>query len=121
MALDKNNTNIYYLLGRYVAVVERSNNEELSATQMHNIQDCTDNLVRYDRNRTNYTEERMEIMSKVPADGWPRRVFENEDGGRFWIGYYHQKAVFPMQTNIVRHTPEQVNAVTNNEIEELKK
>jgi hypothetical protein len=34
MALDKNNTNIYYLLGRYVAVVERSNNEELSATQM---------------------------------------------------------------------------------------
>ena len=121
MALDKNNTNIYYLLGRYVAVVERSNNEEFNASQMHNIQDCTDNIIRYDRNIKNYAEERIDIMSKAPAEGWPKRVFEDEDGGRFWIGYYHQKAVFPMQTEIVKHIPELVNAVPNNEIEDLKR
>ena len=93
MALDKNNKNAFYLFGRYVAVVERSNNKFFSGTQMHNIQDDTAQLMRYDRNKLGLADVRQEIVSKLSADGWPKRVLADADGGRFWLGYYHQKFV----------------------------
>lgn len=120
MALDKNNKNVFYLLGRYVAVVERSNGVEFNSTQMHNIQQATETLMRYDRNVSNYTEERMQIMSNLSADGFPKKVLEDEDGGRFWIGYYHQKATMPTEV-VTHHTPTAVKAVESNEIKELEK
>jgi hypothetical protein len=92
MALDKTNTNIYYLLGRYTAVVEMANNEPFNGNQMHNIMQCTNNLVRYDRNVTNLMEQRGEIMALVPADGWPLHANTTDASNRFWMGYYHQKA-----------------------------
>ena len=122
MALDKTNTNQYYLLGRYVAVVERSNNELMRAAQMDNIRQNTAMLTRYDRNKANFADIRMEIISKVNSDGWPEKVLEDADGGRFWLGYYHQKAALPMFTDSVEHhTPERLDPLDNNEIEELKK
>ena len=122
MAIDKTNNNQYYLLGRYVAVVERSNNELMRAAQMDNIRQNTAMLTRYDRNKANFADIRMEIFSKVNADGWPEKVLDDADGGRFWLGYYHQKAVLPMFTDSVEHyTPERLDPLDNNEIEELKK
>lgn len=122
MALDKTNTNQYYLLGRYVAVVERSNNELMRAAQMDNIRQNTAMLTRYDRNKANFADIRLEIFSKVNADGWPEKVLDDADGGRFWLGYYHQKAALPMFTDSVEHyTPERLDPLDNNEIEELKK
>ncbi len=91
MALDKNNKNAFYLFGRYVAVVERSNNKSFNAAQMHNIQEDTAQLMRYDRNKLGFADVRQEIMSNLGADGWPEKVLADADGGRFWIGYYHQK------------------------------
>lgn len=122
MALDKTNTNQYYLLGRYVAVVERSNNELMRAAQMDNIRQNTAMLTRYDRNKANFADIRMEIISKVNSDGWPEKVLDNNDGGRFWLGYYHQKAALPMFVeDVTHHTPERLDPLDNNEIEELKK
>ena len=120
MALDKTNTNPYYLLGRYVAVVERSNNEQLRAAQMDNIQQSTALLTRYDRNKANFADIRMEIISKVNSDGWPEKVLD-ADGGRFWLGYYHQKAELPMFVeSVTHHTPDRVAPVESNEIDELR-
>lgn len=122
MALDKTNKDVYYLLGRYVAVVERSNNKFFTSAQFHNIQDNTSNLVRYDLNKTNFADVRQQIMSNLDATGWPEKVLADADGGRFWIGYYHQKAALPMFTDKVeRHTPERVAPKDNNLIEDLKK
>lgn len=121
MALDKANKDVFYLLGRYVAVVERSNNEFFNSSQMHNIQDNTDNLMRYDHNKLGFADVRQQIMSNLDATGWPKKVLADADGGRFWIGYYHQKAALPMFTDKVeRHTPERVEPLENNEIEDLK-
>lgn len=122
MALDINNKNAYYLFGRYVAVVERSNNKPFSNGQLHNIQDNPANLMRYDMYKTKFMDVRQQIMSNLSADGWPEKVHEDADGGRFFIGYYHQKAALPMFTDSVEHyTPERLDPLDNNEIEELKK
>ena len=121
MALDKTNTNPYYLLGRYVAVVERSNNEMMRAAQMDNIRQNTALLARYDRNKTNFADIRQEILSKVNADGWPEKVLGDADGGRFWLGYYHQKSELPMFVeSVTHHTPDRVAPVESNEIDELR-
>lgn len=121
MALDKTNNNQYYLLGRYVAVVERSNNELMRAAQMDNIRQNTAMLTRYDRNKANFADIRMEIFSKVNADGWPEKVLDDADGGRFWLGYYHQKAELPMFVeSVTHHTPDRVAPVESNEIDELR-
>ena len=121
MALDINNKNAYYLLGRYVAVVERSNNQQFTNSQLHNIQDNTSILTRYDRNKSGFMEVRQQIMSNLTADGWPEKVLEDADGGRFFIGYYHQKSSLPMFVEKVeRHNPDRVTPVASNEIEELK-
>ena len=122
MSLDKNNMDVFYLLGRYVAVVDRSNNEQLRAAQMDNIRQNTALLTRYDRNKTNFADIRQEIISKVNANGWPEKVLEDADGGRFWLGYYHQKAALPMFTETIeRHVPERVEAKSNNIIKSLQK
>lgn len=122
MALDKTNTNQYYLFGRYVAVVERSNNVPMRAAQMNNIRQNTALLTQYDRNKANFADIRMEIISKVNANGWPEKVLEDADGGRFWLGYYHQKAALPMFVDdVTHHTPERVDPVESNEIATLKR
>ncbi|MBQ3325501.1 MAG: hypothetical protein IJM66_11485 [Muribaculaceae bacterium] len=121
MPLDKANKDVFYLLGRYVAVVERSNNEFFNSSQMHNIQDNTDNLMRYDHNKLGFADVRQQIMGNLDATGWPKKVLADADGGRFWIGYYHQKAALPMFTDKVeRHTPERVTPKDDNEIDELR-
>ena len=121
MALDINNKNAYYLFGRYVAVVERSNNKPFSNGQLHNIQDNPANLMRYDMYKTKFMDVRQQIMSNLSADGWPEKVHEDADGGRFFIGYYHQKAALPMFVDKVEHhTPDRVAPVENNEIDVLR-
>lgn len=95
MALDKKNDNIFYLFGRYVAVVERSNNKRFSHSQLTNIMDNTSILTRYDFHKANFMDLRQEIMAKVSADGWPEKVLEDSDGSRYWLGYYHQKSALP--------------------------
>ena len=91
MALDKTNKNAFYLFGRYVAVVERSNNKFFNAAQMQNIQEDTVQLMRYDRNKLGFADVRQEIVSKLSTDGWPKKVLADADGGRFALGYYQQK------------------------------
>ena len=122
MALDKENSNPFYLFGRYVAVVERSNGEPLRSSQLENIFQNTNLLTRYDRNKANLADLRMEIISKVSADGWPEKVLDDADGGRFWVGYYHQKAELPMMyvESVTHHTPDKVAPVESNEIDELR-
>lgn len=121
MALDKKNDNIFYLFGRYVAVVERSNNKHFSHSQWTNIMENTATLVRYDFHKTNFIDIRQEIMAKVCADGWPEKVNEDSDGSRYWLGYYHQKSALPLFTGEVEHyKPCRVPPVDSNEIEELK-
>jgi hypothetical protein len=122
MALDKENSNPFYLFGRYVAVVERSNGEPLRPSQLENIFQNTNLLTRYDRNKANFADLRMEIISKVSADGWPEKVLDDADGGRFWVGYYHQKAELPMMyvESVTHHTPDKVAPVESNEIDELR-
>lgn len=121
MALDKTNTNPYYLLGRYVAVVERSNNVQLRAAQMDNILQNTALLTRYDRNKAKFADIRIEILSKFDADGWPEKVLEDADGSRFYVGYYHQKSALPMFVEKVEHhKPDAVDPVESNEIDELR-
>lgn len=122
MALDVNNKNAYYLLGRYVAVVERSNNEPFTSGQLHNIQSNTANLMRYDRFKSKFMDVRQQILSNLSSDGWPEKVLEDADGSRFYVGYYHQKSALPMFTETIeRHVPERVEAKSNNIIKSLQK
>ena len=121
MALDKTNTNPYYLLGRFLAVVEKSNNEPLHAAQITNIWQNTAVLASYDRNKTRYADVRQEIMAKVSADGFPAKILEDADGSRVWVGYYHQKSVLPLFVeSVMHHTPDAVDPVESNEIDELR-
>lgn len=122
MALDVNNKNAYYLLGRYVAVVERSNNEPFTSGQLHNIQSNTANLMRYDRFKSKFIDVRQQILSNLSSDGWPEKVLEDADGSRFYVGYYHQKSALPMFTETIEHhVPERVEAKSNNIIKSLQK
>ena len=121
MALDKKNDNIFYLFGRYVAVVERSNNKRFSHSQLTNIMDNTSILTRYDFHKANFMDLRQEIMAKVSADGWTEKVLEDSDGSRYWLGYYHQKSALPLFVEEVKyHKPDRVSPIDSNEIEELK-
>lgn len=71
--------------------------------------------------KTKFMDVRQQIMSNLSADGWPEKVHEDADGGRFFIGYYHQKAELPMFVDKVEHhTPDRVAPVENNEIDVLR-
>ena len=120
MALDRKCTNLYYLTGRLVAVVERSNGKELSVTQKDNIIGNPSLFVnKYDLHKDNMLKEKREIYELMPADGLPTKM-SPEDNGRFWIGYHHQSHALPY-TEVSFHQPQRVSAVANNEIKELHK
>lgn len=92
MGLDKNNSNQYYLLGRFWAVVEMCNEVRFSPTQVDQLFLDPTSVWRFDLNKQRNTDLRQEILALAPADGWPQRQLTPSEASKVWVGYYHQKA-----------------------------
>lgn len=92
MALNKENTDQFYLLGRFWAVVEMSNGERFRATQVDNLFLNPTKIWAMDLNKNKNMELRQEILALAPDDGWPERMLTPSESGKVWLGYYHQKA-----------------------------
>ena len=121
MGLDKTCNNVFYLTGRYIAIVERSNGKKLTGSQVDNLFSYPSMYMdRYDFHRGNLCDEREEILSKLPAEGFPKRT-SSEQSGRMWIGYHHQHASLH-EIIVEHHEPKKVECSSvDNTIEELHK
>jgi CRISPR-associated protein Csd1 len=115
VSLDKDSTQIGYVLGRLFAVFERI--QEKAQTGLNKtIRDtyfgaaCSNPLVVFKRlqdlsihhlakirnsgnNTVWYDKLMQEVMDKVPAEGIPKTL-RLEEQGRFAVGYYHQRQDF---------------------------
>ena len=111
--LDKNNTNPGYLCGRLTAVLEKIQSDvntgdsirtrymgAASATpatvipamlnlSLHHSEKLPDDSRRFSRRF--YEELKQEIIDKISEKGFPSHLDLN-DQGRFFVGYYHQRA-----------------------------
>lgn len=106
--LDKENTNEGYLCGRLFAVLDKIQDD---ASHIHGIQErymnsasstpstvfsTILNLSFYHSEKLNegtrifYEKLKQEIMSKLPATGFPTHL-NLQDQGRFFVGFYHQR------------------------------
>ncbi len=115
MALDKENENMGYVLGRLFAVLERIQEQAQSGLNK-TIRDtyfsaaCSSPLVTFKRlqdlaihhlakirnsgKSTVWLDKLLqEVMNHVPASGIPS-ILNMDDQGRFAIGYYHQRQDF---------------------------
>lgn len=102
MGLNKEEKNAVYLAGRYAAIVEICNERKLSAAQFGNIQRQPGiYLPMYDAHPEKMSEERMEILSLLDSDSFPKKVESLEEQGKIYIGYYHQlSAITPVLEKI---------------------
>lgn len=113
--LDKDNTNMGYLCGRLAAVLEkiyadsmnqslkeskRSNSRYMGAASttpsavfptMLSVSIHHSEKIEKDSIRIFYEKLKAEILSKLPATGFPTHI-NLIDQGCFFIGYYHQRA-----------------------------
>lgn len=137
MALDKNNKNYYYNLGRTVAIVEIIENQPISWKRKvfenafvnlpYNLKNALKN------SRHNIHNELIEPADIVLNGGEiPKEPMTAVDmNGLFWIGYYHEadfldrtyKGVFgKVETTIEKHVPERVDISGDSQpIEDLRR
>jgi len=109
--LDKGNTNPGYLCGRLFAVLDKIQQD---ANHINSIQErymnaasatpsavfaTILNLSSHHSEKLNegtkifYEKLKQEIVSKLPADGFPTHL-DLQDQGRFFVGFYHQRQDF---------------------------
>lgn len=109
--LDKENTNKGYICGRLFAVLDKIQED---ANHIHGIQErymnsasatpaavfaTILNLSSHHSEKLNegskifYEKLKQEIISKLPADGFPAHL-DLQDQGRFFVGFYHQRQDF---------------------------
>lgn len=109
--LDKENQNHGYLCGRLFAVLDKIQED---ANGIHSIRErymnsasatpatvfaTIINLSTHHIEKLNtgsqvfYEKLKQEIISKLPADGFPSHL-DLQDQGRFFVGYYHQRQDF---------------------------
>lgn len=104
MALCKENTDIAYLLGRALAIVEKAekhlNNGEAYVVERKMATAGTDIGAFYGKLHAQFVRgldaklsaTLAEIMDKVPSDGFPSHL-SLEQLSMMMAGYYHQKVV----------------------------
>lgn len=134
MGLDKTNKNYFYNLGRAMAVVEIINGLQPSYRSLvyDNAKEKFPYQLREALRKTehNLQKELLEPAEVVLTQGeLPIRMLTPDEGGKYWIGFYHEKAylrdeykgIFGTE-EIVReeYTPKEVSPVKSNDIEELK-
>ncbi len=116
MALDRENTNKGYVLGRLFAILEKIQEHALGGALNKTIRDTyfgaasSSPLVAFRRlnelaihhlakirnsgENTAWLEKLLgEVMDKLPSNGFPRTL-SIDDQGRFAVGYYHQRQFF---------------------------
>ena len=109
--LDKENTNQGYLCGRLFAVLDKIQQDAYHINSIQerymNSASATPitvfarilNLSSHHSEKLNeaarifYDKLKREIISKLPADGFPTHL-DLQDQGRFFVGYYHQRQDF---------------------------
>ncbi|MBR3565388.1 MAG: type I-C CRISPR-associated protein Cas8c/Csd1 [Paludibacteraceae bacterium] len=109
--LDKTNTNQGYLCGRLFSVLvkiqeEASGNTSIRERYMNSASTTpaavfatimnlsAHHLEKLNQGRVIQMEQlQQEIISKLPADGFPAHL-DLQDQGRFFVGYYHQRQDF---------------------------
>jgi len=137
MALDRNNRNYYYNLGRCVAIVEIMN--ELPKTFRSLVFDNAFEKLPFQLNEAlakdkhNLHDELMSVAEVILADGneFPKGLLTAYDtNGSFWIGLYHEGKYLDdtyhdvygnAETVILDNIPEQISPIASNKIEELVK
>lgn len=124
MGLDRDCNEIYYLTGRYIALIELSNGCMFTGTQMELlVRKPAEMIVKYDRHRTRYDRERSEILNHISADGFPANTYE-DGANTLWVGYYHQKSYlsrkgYAYEVVTTEHVAAPVAAINGNTIDEL--
>lgn len=123
MALDKNNKNYFYNVGRTVAIVEVMN--ELPDTWRGKVCTNANQNLPYQlkkalfNERHNLHKELLDPAHVTLMEGeLPKTLMTVEDKtGLFWIGYYHEKAYLDetyrgiygkVETTIEEHVPEPI-------------
>ena len=138
MALNKDFKDYSYNLGRTVAVVEIING--LRETFASQVADNANDKLPYQlkealkKTSHNIHKELIEPADVVLNHGkMPSKPVTTIDPmGRYWIGYYHEKAYLAdtykgvfgkVETTIEHHTPERIDvpADTDNSIDDLKR
>ena len=137
MALDKNNKNYFYNVGRTVAIVEIMN--ELPDTWRGKVCDNAHQNLPYQlkkalfNERHNLHKELLDPAHVTLMEGdLPKTLMTVEDKtGLFWIGYYHEKAYLDetykgiygkVETTIEEHVPDQIAVTRDAEpIDELRR
>ena len=138
MGLNKDFKDYNYNLGRTVAVVEIIN--ELRETFASQVADNANDKLPYQlyeavkKTSHNLHKELIEPADAVLNHGeLPSKPVTTIDPmGRYWIGYYHEKAYLAdtykgifgkVETTIEEHVPERIDvpADTDNTIEDLKR
>lgn len=138
MALDKENKNYYYNLGRVTAIVEEMN--DVPHNFLGKVFDNANNILPYwlkkslSNDKHNLHKELLEPADVVLMHGEiPKTLMTVVDNnGSFYIGYYQQKAYMTEKYNgvygkeetiIEHHTPERIEAPDSmdNTISELKR
>lgn len=107
--LDKENQNLGYLCGRLFAVLDKIQEDANSintirerymnsasttpaavfATILNLSSHHSEKLTKVS-SKIFYEKTKQEIISKLPADGFPAHL-DLQDQGRFFVGYYHEK------------------------------
>ena len=110
--LDKDNTNPGYLCGRLFAVLDRTQEDANGISSIRerymNAASATPSSVfatilnlsshhleklPNEGKKVFYEKLKLEIIDKIPAEGFPAHL-DLQDQGRFFIGYYHQRQDF---------------------------
>lgn len=135
MALDKQNKNYYYNLGRVVSLVKIINDlDPLFVSRVYdNASDKLPYQLREALKKHNHSliGELVECADVVLKNDFPTHVLAPEDGGMYWFGYYHENKYLSdtyngvygnVETEISEHCPDPiVVSSTSNDIESLKK
>lgn len=115
MALDTQNDNLAYLAGRLVTVLRDAEirNRGIKARltteeKVDEVQQAPNTIIgsflglrHIMDGMTDELDEIMgEIISKVPADGFPKDRFSPEDWSMFWIGYFHQRGALTKRAEL---------------------
>ena len=95
MALDRNNKETYYMIGRLIAITEHYAKPKFGPGTLTKMFDYPRDFIgAFNR----YVDKSDVYLQDVADVNLPLRVAEGIDKGKMWIGYYQQKAAYDDNT-----------------------
>ena len=91
MALDRKNTNELYVTGRMIAITEHYAGDKFGPNTLSRM---FSHPVRGFDVFSQYIDKSDEYYTELQDVQFPASVKSENDKGRMWIGYYHQKSAY---------------------------